>query len=109
MALYATETVMIATQARDYFSAEVLDSGDVSATITIWDIDGETKLVDEEAMTYDATLEDTTWDDPGAFFYIWESEDTAGAYPAKIVMTGTNISAFEYKTVRLRAKKAFDT
>lgn len=112
MTLHATENAFIAAQGVSPRTAAILTDVDVDATITIWDIGGATKLVDEAAMAYDADLEDEDWDEPGGFYYVWASEATAGAYPAKVTFTGTgdpDIFAFEYKTARLRAKKSFDT
>lgn len=103
MTLYAGETIQVRHRGEDY-EGNALTSVEVDASITIWDLD-DTVLVNEAQMTYDGTL---VFDDGnvGGWYYLWTSPTIAGAYLARMTITGTNIDAWEYKTIRLRRDKA---
>ncbi len=105
MTLYAGEKPEICHWAQDYQGAQLTDVG-FTVTVTIWDLDGETVLIDEEPMEYDETLTSTdATPQVGGWFYVWASPAGApGAYRARC--TVVEMQAWEYKTIRLRRDKA---
>lgn len=104
MTMYSGETIQVRHRAVGY-DGETLTGANIAATVTIWDTDGTTVLLDEQPMTYSATM---VFDDGnvGGWYYLWPSPANApGAYLARITATGAGINAWEFKTIRLRKTK----
>ena len=104
MTLYGGETIQIRHHAKGY-DGEELDGDSADVTITIWDLDGTTVLVDEAAMEYSPAL---VFDDEtvGGWAYLWATPTEPGAYLARCTISGAGLDAWEYKTIRLRRSKA---
>jgi hypothetical protein len=101
--LYGGETVQIRHRVKGY-DGETLNDSDVVVTITIFDLDGVTVLVDNAPMDYTPSI---TFDDGsvGGWVYLWDTPAEPGAYLARCNVAGTGLDAWEYKTIRLRRSK----
>jgi hypothetical protein len=103
--LYAGETVQVRHAAFGFDKQRLSPDDGVVATITVWALDGETVLVDEAAMSYDAGLK---FDDggTGGWLYHWDTPEVPGAYEARCRVAGAGgIDAWEFKTIRVRRNR----
>lgn len=105
MTKYAGEVLQVRSAIQKLNRSGPFTDVDGLATITIFDIDGVTPLVDDEPMTWDPDDVDETDSsaDPGAWLYDWTSVDVPGAYAVRVKATGSDSSeSWEYKVIRTR-------
>lgn len=105
MAQYAGETYQVRHFAKDY-NKQPLEGTGLTATITIWGLDGTTVLVNEAPMIWSSTIVSAADGQEGGWFYVWDSPPVSGAYQARCTLMGAGVEAWEYKTIRLRRDRA---
>lgn len=94
MTMYASTQVRISASVVDFDGNPMSPTDFLTVTITVYDIDGSTVLVDTADMDWNSVSM--------LYQYFWDTPPVAGAYSAIVNVTSGSFTSLGKKYIRLR-------